>query len=116
VEYSDGIVSRTTGVHLRHAAAHPHKGAASISAQLPGMPRSEMKTSEQFALVGRSGKAWLNQDYEIRDDQGEVESTGATGGDGGSAMTSGNAITQVRMKVEVPEASAGQDAPGSETE
>jgi type VI secretion system secreted protein VgrG len=74
VDYGENITSRTTGTHTRHAASHPDTGPASVSMQLPGMPRSGMKTLEQFALASRFGQAQQDRPHEIEDDRNKVES------------------------------------------
>jgi hypothetical protein len=101
VEYSDGIVSRTTGVHLRHAAAHPHKGAASISAQLPGMPQGELKTLERFAFAAASGKARESVRYGIKNARGETKAGGATDGSGATEIVTDRLTDQLRVSVGV---------------
>jgi uncharacterized protein (DUF2345 family) len=101
VEYSDGIVSRTTGVHLRHAAAHPHKGAASISAQLPGRPQGELKTLERFAFAAASGKARESVRYGIKNARGETKADGATDGSGATEIVTDRLTDQLRVSVGV---------------
>ena len=97
VEYGAGIVSRTTGAHVRHAGSHDMNGPASMAAQLPGMPGSGLKTDEQFVVVNSSGEPILSAEHEINSWQGELETSGGTDGSGGTETLTGQAIRKIKM-------------------
>ena len=104
VEYGEGILSRTTAAHIQHAGNISMPGPASVTAQLPGMPASTMKTNERFVMVYPSGEAVKGVLHQIRDRQNTVEESGATGEVGKTNQVHGAAIAPVSMKLEMPEA------------
>ena len=109
VVYSNGIVSRTTASHVQHAGNHSLTGPASAAAQVPGMPNSNTKTKEIFALVRPSGKPVESIKYQVENVQNKaLEASGGTDASGATTLTNGNAIELVRMKVELPESSPAE--------
>jgi type VI secretion system secreted protein VgrG len=103
VEYAQGILSRTTANHTLHAANLSMPGPASVTAQLPGMPASTMRTDERFVLVYPSGEAVKGIQHKINDRQENVEEAGATGEAGKTNQVKGAAIARVSMDLSLPE-------------
>jgi type VI secretion system secreted protein VgrG len=102
VEYGAGIVSRTTGAHVRHAANHDMSGPASMTTQLPGMPASGLKTIQQMAVAQRSGKASPEAQYEVRNAQGQAESGGSTDNAGATSLAPGKVIEPLAIAINLP--------------
>jgi len=96
VEYSSGILSRTTGSHVRHAGSHKMTGPASVSAQLPGMPKSESQTNEQFVVFDANNEPVTGLKYEIQSEQG-VEASGSTDGSGETPTVTDQGIQTIKL-------------------
>jgi type VI secretion system secreted protein VgrG len=63
------------------------------------MPKSEMKTDEQFAVSGRAGQARENRSYEIANSKGRLQAAGDTQTDGGTETKQGTAIDPLTLKL-----------------
>jgi type VI secretion system secreted protein VgrG len=101
-EYTMGggnIISQASGSHTQKASQHSMEGPGNGSPQRPKIPKSESKTTEKFAVAGRSGQARAEVSHEIRNDAGKLLESGSTDKQGATSLLAGKAIEALKLKL-----------------